>query len=304
MPAPTKRGQFVWHELMSTDPDAAARFYGKVIGWKTQSWPQNPSYRMWLAGETPVGGLMRLPDEAQGSPPFWATYIGVPDVDAAVRQATSLGARVQVPAQDIPGAGRFAGLMDPQGAYFSVYSSNQPQPAEPSLGGFTWHELATTDYRAAWEFYRKMFGWQHTSSMDMGPAGVYFMFGDGGERPLGGIYNKTLEVPMPYWLPYVSVKSADDVAKATPRLGGKVMTGPMEVAGGDRIVMAMDPQGAAFAVHWISAGHDAGVAETTKPKRKQTSRSKAKPKRKAKAKATAKPKAKPKPKARPKKRRR
>ena len=36
MPAPLTRGRFVWHELMTSNPDAAAAFYGKVIGWKAE----------------------------------------------------------------------------------------------------------------------------------------------------------------------------------------------------------------------------------------------------------------------------
>ena len=30
------RGRFVWHELMTTDPQAAGTFYSKVLPWKTQ----------------------------------------------------------------------------------------------------------------------------------------------------------------------------------------------------------------------------------------------------------------------------
>src|SRR3972149_6887018 len=84
MPAPTARGRFVWHELMTSNPDAAAAFYGKVIGWETQGWPQAPSYRMWTAGGIPVGGLMALTDQAKlaGAPPHWMSYVGVADVDA------------------------------------------------------------------------------------------------------------------------------------------------------------------------------------------------------------------------------
>src|SRR6185503_3077854 len=140
-----------------------------------------------------------------------------------------------------------------------------------------WHELATTDYKAAWEFYRKMFGWEKTSEMDMGAGGAYFMFGLGDGKPLGGIYNKPMEMPMPNWLPYVSVKSADEVATATPRLGGRVLNGPMDVPGGDRIATGLDPQGAAFAVHFIAAGHDAAVERHSAPKKRAA---KAKPKAK------------------------
>ena len=32
------RGRFDWHELMTTDPEAAKQFYTAVIGWNTQDW--------------------------------------------------------------------------------------------------------------------------------------------------------------------------------------------------------------------------------------------------------------------------
>jgi predicted enzyme related to lactoylglutathione lyase len=285
MSSATRRGQFVWHELLTSDSDAAAAFYTRLIGWKTQAWPHDPNYRVWTASGVPVGGLMQLSEEMGGAdtPPYWVTYVAVPDVDATVRQATALGAKTSVPPTDIPNAGRFAMLVDPQGAAISVYSSSQPQPEEPSLGGFTWHELATTDWKAAWQFYRTLFGWEKTSEMDMGPQGIYFMFGLGG-RPLGGIYNKTLETPMPNWLPYISVKNADAVATATPKQGGRIITGPMEVPGGDRITVGIDPQGAAFAVHWISATAPVAAKPRKKAKPKTKPKAKAKPKAKKKVK--------------------
>ena len=27
-------GSFIWYELMTTDANAAAKFYGSVVGWK------------------------------------------------------------------------------------------------------------------------------------------------------------------------------------------------------------------------------------------------------------------------------
>lgn len=275
------RGRFVWHELMTSNPDAAAAFYGKVIGWKTEGWPQDPSYRQWTAGGTPVGGLMALPNEAKlaGAPPHWMTYIGVADVDATVRQATGLGAHTHVTPQDIPGAGRFAVLADPQGAMFAVFSSSQ-MGVQPELGGFSWHELATTDYQAAWKFYRTLFGWEHTSTVDMGPAGQYLMFGFGDGRPVAGIFNKPLEVPMPNWLPYINVPKADDTAKAATRAGGRVIVEPMEVPGGDRIAVFLDPQGATIAAHSLPAA---------KPAKKKTAKKKPAKKKAAKKKAAKKP---------------
>ncbi len=64
------RGRFIWHELMTTDPEAAGSFYSKVVPWKTQ--PSGmPSYTLWIAGKTQTGGLMALPEDSQaaGTPP-------------------------------------------------------------------------------------------------------------------------------------------------------------------------------------------------------------------------------------------
>lgn len=284
MPAPLTRGRFVWHELMTSNPDAAATFYGKVIGWKTQG-SQDPSYRNWTVGGTPIGGLMALPDQAKlaGAPPHWMCYIGVSDVDATVRQATALGAHTHVAPRDIPGAGRFAVLVDPQGANFAVYASSQPEGDEPEMGGFSWHELTTTDTAAAWKFYRTLFGWENTSTMDMGADGPYMMFGFGGVA-IGGIYRKPLEVPMPGWLPYVRVPKADDTGKAATRAGGRVINGPMDVPGGDRIVVFLDPQGATIAGHSKGAAKPAKKPAKKKPAKKKPAKKKA-VKKKTKAKA-------------------
>jgi uncharacterized protein len=289
MPASALRGRFVWHELMTTDPDAAARFYPGVTGWKVQAWEQDPSYRLWKTGAALMGGLMRLPEEARrmGTRPSWLVYVGVPDVDASVRHATSLGARALVPPQTIP-VGCFAVLADPQGAAFAVYKPS-PEPPEPKddevgVGDFCWHELATRDYKAAWEFYRALFGWESTEAMDMGPGGVYWMFGRAG-RSLGGMYNKPREMPAaPHWLCYVRVPNADTAAAAVTRLGGRLLNGPMEVPGGARIAQVQDPQGAAFAVHSLVVARAAAKPEAkAKKKPARPKARKAAPKREKKA---------------------
>jgi predicted enzyme related to lactoylglutathione lyase len=54
-------------------------------------------------------------------PDSWLVYFGTPDVDADVRKATDLGASVIAGPTDIPGTGRFAVLIDPQGAAFALF---------------------------------------------------------------------------------------------------------------------------------------------------------------------------------------
>src|SRR6266571_3410342 len=217
------------------------------------------------------------------APPHWMPYVAVPDVDATVRQAQGLGARVYVPPRDIP-VGRFATLADPQGATFSVYkpapaSSPPPDTDDVKVGGFSWHELVTTDWKRAWDFYRALFGWEHSSSMEMGPGNTYWMFKrGGGTTMLGGMYNKSAEAP-PHWLCYVLVPNADRAAETAARAGGKIVMGPMEVPGGDRIAGGLDPQGAAFAVHARAAQAVRPPAKKNKAPAKKTKARKTKPKR-------------------------
>ena len=68
---------------------------------------------------------------------------------------------------------------------------------------------------------------------------------------IGGMMNKPPEmahVP-PNWQIYFRVP---DITSAVQRIranGGQILNGPTEVPGGDQIVNAIDPQGAAFSLH-------------------------------------------------------
>ena len=248
----TLRGRFVWHELMTTDTSAAATFYKKVVGWKTQSWPQDKSYTLFVAGKMPVAGLMTLPGEAKamGAPPSWISYIGTADVDGRSARLEKLGGKILRAAWNIPTVGRVAIVQDAQGAVFGLYTPEQAGPADarPSLGEFSWHELATTDPAAGLAFYQDLFGWEKTSSMDMGPEmGSYDMFGLNGV-PMGGVFRRPPNVPS-HWLPYAMVPDSKKAGKTIGALGATIVNGPMEVPGGDWIVAGIDRQGAAFAVH-------------------------------------------------------
>jgi hypothetical protein len=274
------RGRFVWHELMTTDIGSAADFYGKIVGWKTKGWEQDEAYVMFVMGKSSMAGLMTLPKDAQamGAAPSWVTYIGTPNVDATVAQAVSLGGKIVKDAADIPTVGRFAVLQDPQGATFLAFTPLQSMtpigdPGVPVVGDFSWHELVTTDWRAGLAFYKALFGWEETESMDMGPEmGTYQMFGLAG-KTFAGAFNKPANMPgPPFWLPYIKVADATTAAASTTRLGGHVMNGPMQVPGGDWIAQGADLEGAAFAVH------SAKPAQTAQPAAKTSSASSARAK--------------------------
>lgn len=252
--ASTLLGRPLWYELMTTDMKAAETFYRTVVGWTSAPFAASPQpYVMFnRSGDVPVAGLMTLPGDLK-APPFWAMYVGVPELEAAAAHIERLGGAACSPVIEVPKVGRMQMMTDPQRAAFYIYepaSTDQPPEAAAEVGEASWHELMTTDAPAAMNFYRDVFGWQPSEAMDMGPMGKYQMF----NRPhgmIGAVMNKPPEmahVP-PNWQIYFRVP---DITAATERIktnGGQILNGPMEVPGGDWIVSAMDPQGAAFALH-------------------------------------------------------
>lgn len=249
-------GDFLWYDLLTTDPEGARAFYPKVTGWGLQPWEGGPEgappYMMWTAGETPIGGVGLLPDEAgeRGGGPHWLAYVRVADVDAAVEAAEAEGGRLVGEPMDVPDVGRMATIADPHGAVIALFrpESEAPPSPTPGPGLVTWHELSSGDRGEAIPFYRKLFGWEPSSSFDMGGGNLYEMFSANGKENTA-IFDKPEEMPAPMWLYYVSVADLDAAVGAVNSNGGTVLNGPMEVPGGDRIAQCLDPQGAMFALH-------------------------------------------------------
>ena len=250
----TLLGRPLWYELMTTDPTAAEKFYRAVVGWSSAPFEQSPQpYTMFMrSGEIPVGGVMKTP-EGLNAPPFWSVYVGVPKLEEAASHIKRLGGSECSPVIDVPTVGRMQMMNDPQGASFYIYepSSSERGPEVPAeIGEASWHELMTTDAPAALKFYSEVFHWEPSEAMDMGEMGKYYMF----NRPhgmIGGIMNKPpqmADVP-PNWQIYFRVPDINAAIERIKANGGQILNGPMEVPGGDMIVNAMDPQGAAFSLH-------------------------------------------------------
>jgi predicted enzyme related to lactoylglutathione lyase len=111
-----------WHELMTTDTEAASAFYSALFGWEPN--PQDMggyTYTTFNKNGQGVAGMMGMsgPDW-EGIPPHWMVYVTVDNTDDTAARSKSLGGEVAVEPQDIPSIGRFAVIRDPSGAPFSV----------------------------------------------------------------------------------------------------------------------------------------------------------------------------------------
>jgi predicted enzyme related to lactoylglutathione lyase len=117
-------GAFSWNELMTSDPDAAAAFYGQLFGWRFEKMDMGMPYQVIKAGDTSVGGIMGKPPGSEALAPTWGGYVTVADADATAKRCVELGGKVVHGPADIPTVGRFVVLLDPQGAAITAIAYN------------------------------------------------------------------------------------------------------------------------------------------------------------------------------------
>ena len=252
-------GKFVWYELMTTDTSAAAEFYAPITGWTADDagMPGMP-YTMLNVGDRAIGGMMNRP-EGVDAPPHWVGYIYVNDVDSAGAAIVADGGTMHHAPTDIPNVGRFAVVADPQGAAFIIFKPNPepenppPPPAPNTHGTIGWNELSATDWKPAFDFYAKHFGWTLAETHDMGPMGTYQIFAIQ-DVPAGGMANKPAFLPYPVWTYYINVADIDAACEKVTAGGGKILHGPHQVPGGSWIIGGQDPQGAHFSLVGPKAG--------------------------------------------------
>lgn len=256
----TDAAGFIWYELMTSDTEAAKAFYRTVVGWETEAFGAGPEsgYTILKAGGRGIGGVLEVPAEARaaGARPCWLGYIAVPDVDAAARRIEESGGTLHREAMDIPTVGRIAMVSDPQGAPFYLIAPDggEQPPALPMAPGHVgWHELHTSDWQAAFDFYARRFGWAKADALDMGTRGIYQLFSTGGGNAVGGMFDAAT-FGRPAWLFYFVVDDVDSAAERVRSSGGRLLHGPMEVPGGAWIIQCADPQDAMFALVGMRGG--------------------------------------------------
>lgn len=117
---------FGWNELLTTDKDAAIRFYSALYGWEFTH-NEESGYTEIMNNGRAAGGMLQITAEMGDFPSNWMVYFMVEDVDETIAKAQELGGGTMMPPFNAPGTGRIAMLRDPQGiSFYVIRLENEP----------------------------------------------------------------------------------------------------------------------------------------------------------------------------------
>jgi uncharacterized protein len=262
-----------WVDSVQPDPEAAARFYGDLFGWRfvDRTIPGRPGrYQVGRLGDHDVAGIGTQPGVPRT--PMWDTYVSVSSADIAAARVTEAGGTVLTAPFDVLDDGRLAVCTDVAGAEFRLWEPRAFLGAQVVnvAGTWNWSMLATADVDRSVAFYKAVFGWESTR-LDLGQGEVvlcrlpgYGEFlerlepGIRGRHASGGLWEgfsdavawitpASSPVQPARWGVTFAVEDADASARRATDLGAR-MVRPPETAGVTRVAVLADPQGAVFTV--------------------------------------------------------
>lgn len=125
-----EQGHFSWHELLTTNMDAAFTFYRQLFNWEKISEMDMGNdvgkYLMYGQRGKSYGGIYNRSGRMAQVPPSWFYYVTVPDVRRATDVARRGGAQIVFDVMEVPGGDKVSMFSDPQGAMIALH---QAKPA-------------------------------------------------------------------------------------------------------------------------------------------------------------------------------
>jgi uncharacterized protein len=260
-----------WVDTTQPDPDAAAEFYGGILGWEFEDVMPPSSDAKYL--EARIGGrrVAAVSSQPEGSPPepMWNTYVWVESADETVAKVRDAGGSAVAEPMDVLDAGRVATFTDPEGAAFGVWQANEHPGAEVvnEHGSLNFNDLHTRDVEGAKSFYGAVFGWEvleleggaqmwalpgYGDHLDhLNPGTVEGMGEMGAPKGFENVVASIAPIPddqldtPAHWGVTFAVDDADAIAEKAAELGGTVVMPPTDMPW-VRVTVITDPQGATF----------------------------------------------------------
>jgi uncharacterized protein len=244
---PPTPGAFVWHDLVTDQPDASRAFYSALFGWTFEpARGVDPGYTIIKHQGVPIGGVVVRRGEGEGAE--WLSYAVVADVDRAVDAFRTAGGRVFRGPVNARADLRVAAVADAQGAPIGLASHGPEQRdtgAVPPLHRWLWMDYVARDPVAALDFYQRVFGFTGEVAEQRDGFTYYLLSTD---RARAGLFASPWDRETSAWLPYVRVESAAATAARAVELGGRLVLAPSPRARNGSLAIVLDPAGAPLAL--------------------------------------------------------
>ena len=230
-------GKFIWHDLLTPEPEKAGQFYQALFGWDIE---YHPDYSLVRNGDKLIAGIVKAEssnDEAKGG--LWLPTASVADVDAAANLVTTNGGKILKGPLDMGKRGRAMLIRDAQQADLLLLSASGGDPADtdPAIGDWLWDELWSKDPAAIKPFYAAVLGYDQVLATENYSVLLH------DEQWRAGIRRVRDEIDHLLWVPVVRVADALATTQRVTELGGIVKVAPGEVPGNPDIALIADTTG-------------------------------------------------------------
>ncbi len=247
-------GQFVWHDLATSDPTVAMDFYAKVFGWEYETLGSGEkAYHVIKNKGKTIGGIFKLADK-YGNTAEWISSISVNDVGAAIDNNTSMGGKTIFNKSVFNGRGETALVQDPQGAFLALLKAEGGDPdliraADIPFDSWLWNELWTTDINGSIEYYKGLVVYKTEEVKNS--KRPYYLFKKN-DKVLSGVIGNPVEGARSAWMPYVKVKDVKETVQKAKKAGAYIMMEPNPGIRKGTVAVFLDPTGGQITVQqWI-----------------------------------------------------
>lgn len=243
----TYPGKFIWHDLITPDPQLAGKFYEELFGWQID---YQEHYAVVRNGDKLIAGILKVePSEGRERKGVWLPSVSVTDVDVAANLVNDNGGTILKGPIDMGQRGRAVLISDPQRADLVLLDTKKGDPAdgEAAIGDWLWDEIWTDDPENIEEFYAAVLGYDQVISSD-----DYEVLMHQGKWRAGIRHVQNNSINM-LWVPVVRVADPEATTQRVTALGGKVWVTPDKAPNKGNTALISDTTGALLLIQrWPS----------------------------------------------------
>ena len=249
-------GRVVWHDLITTTPEASRKFYGQLFGWTFEApgidlgFGGAESYMLIRHDGRLIGGMVDANTLGKNNNiSQWITVISTGDIDHAVAELERRGGEVLTPPTNLASRGTLAVVQDPSGAIFAMVETiaGDPPNAEPVSNEFLWDELWTIDVDDHTRFYSSVFGYK-SKDHELGVAANPYRVLNQQGSPRVGIMANPFTGEKPVWVNYLRVDDPAAIVAGVEKLGGSILLDAQDRDIGGKVALIAGPSGAGIAL--------------------------------------------------------